>query len=70
MKKSVRILGTRARRERDPLAERRQRLEGRVPYLASVRAPVDPRESPGPNGVLEVATYNVHRWTGAKGGNA
>jgi endonuclease/exonuclease/phosphatase family metal-dependent hydrolase len=70
MKKSVRMLGTKARREQDPLARRRLRLEGRVPYLAAVRAPADPCESLGPNGVLEVATYNVHRWTGARGGNA
>ncbi len=70
MKKSVRILGSRSRRERDPLAERRSRLEGRVPYLATVRAPNEPRESVGPNGVLEVATYNVHRWTGPRGGTA
>ena len=70
MKKPVRLLGSRARRERDPFAERRLRLEGRVPYLAAVRAPTDPGTSPGPNGVLEVATYNVHRWTGPKGGSA
>lgn len=70
MKKPVRILGSRSRRETDPLSERRSRLAARVPYLATVRAPADPRESPGPNGSLEVATYNVHRWTGPRGGNA
>ncbi|MEX2204661.1 MAG: endonuclease/exonuclease/phosphatase family protein [Myxococcota bacterium] len=41
-----------------------------MPYLATVRAPADPRESPGPTGSLEVATYNVHRWSGPRGGNA
>ena len=70
MKRSVRLLGSRTRREPDPLVERRSRLAARVPYLATVRAPADPRESSGPNGSLEVATYNVHRWTGPRGRNA
>ncbi len=68
MKKAMRILGAKTRRERDAIGERRARLAGRVPYLATVRAPAEPFGSEGPNGVLEVATYNVHRWTGPRGG--
>ena len=68
MKKAMRTLGAKTRRERDAIGERRARLAGRVPYLATVRAPAEPFGSEGPNGVLEVATYNVHRWTGPRGG--
>jgi endonuclease/exonuclease/phosphatase family metal-dependent hydrolase len=68
MKKTMRTLGAKTRRERDAIGERRARLVGRVPYLATVRAPAEPFGSEGPNGVLEVATYNVHRWTGPRGG--
>ncbi|HTO69836.1 MAG TPA: endonuclease/exonuclease/phosphatase family protein [Myxococcota bacterium] len=55
-------------RGRDALAERRVRLAERVPYLAAVVAPSDPHPEAGPNGVLEVATYNVHRFSGPGGG--
>ncbi|HTO53653.1 MAG TPA: endonuclease/exonuclease/phosphatase family protein [Myxococcota bacterium] len=56
-------------RVRDPLAQRRIRLAERVPYLAAVVAPSEPHPEAGPNGVLEVATYNVHRFSGPGGGN-
>jgi endonuclease/exonuclease/phosphatase family metal-dependent hydrolase len=69
MKRAVRLLGGSEVRVRDPFAERRQRLSARVPYLATVLAPAQPHVDAGPNGVLKVATYNVHRWTGATGGS-
>src|SRR5215472_13373207 len=56
-------------RGRDALAERRVRLAERVPYLAAVVAPTDPHPEAGPRGVLEVATYNVHRFSGPGGGD-
>jgi endonuclease/exonuclease/phosphatase family metal-dependent hydrolase len=34
-----------------------------------VIAPSDPHPEAGPNGVLEVATYNVHRFSGPTGGS-
>src|SRR5262249_62370208 len=68
MKKPVGLLAGMEIRVRDPLAERRSRLADRVPYLAAVVAPNDPHPEAGPNGVLEVATYNVHRFSGPGGG--
>jgi endonuclease/exonuclease/phosphatase family metal-dependent hydrolase len=69
MKKPVGLLGGIEVRVSDPLAERRMRLAERVPYLAAVLAPSNPYPEAGPNGVLEVATYNVHRFSGPGGGN-
>ncbi|HTO08325.1 MAG TPA: endonuclease/exonuclease/phosphatase family protein [Myxococcota bacterium] len=69
MKKPVGLLGGMEIRVRDPFADRRSRLAERVPYLAAVVAPSDPHPEAGPNGVLEVATYNVHRFSGPGGGN-
>jgi endonuclease/exonuclease/phosphatase family metal-dependent hydrolase len=53
---------------RDPLLRRRSLLVGQVPYLAHVRAPSTPSRPEGPGKQLEVATYNVHRWSGTSGG--
>ncbi len=58
----------RAPRQRDPLARRRSLLEAQVPYLSCVRSPRIPSRPAGPTRVLDVATYNVHRWTGSSGG--
>jgi endonuclease/exonuclease/phosphatase family metal-dependent hydrolase len=69
MKKPVGLLAGMEIRVRDPLSERRSRLAERVPYLAAVVAPSDPHPEAGPKGVLEVATYNVHRFAGPGGGN-
>ena len=51
----------------DPLL-RRQSLVAQIPYLSCVRAPSTPARLEGPGKQLEVATYNVHRWTGISGG--
>lgn len=58
---------TARRAARSARLERRALLEERLPYLASVRGPRAPGPGAGPNGVLEVATYNVHRFTGTTG---
>lgn len=55
------------RRARSERLRRWEILEERLPYLAVVRAPRRPSPGAGPNGVFEVATYNVHRWTGSAG---
>lgn len=39
-----------------------------MPYLAAVRAPASPAPLPRRTVSLDVATYNVHRWTGPRGG--
>ena len=56
-------------RRRDPHADLRARLGAQVPYLAGVWGPVhrSDRDATSP---LRVATYNVHRWAGVRGGNA
>jgi len=69
MRKPVGLLGGFELRVEDPLAERRVRLAERVPYLAAVLTPDDPHPDAGPHGVIEVATYNVHRFSGSGGGN-
>ena len=69
MKKPVGLLGGFEIRVADPLAERRTRLAERMPYLAAVLAPSEPQRDAGPDGVLEVATYNVHRFAGPGAGN-
>ena len=55
-------------RARDPLSRRRSLLEAQVPYLSCVRSPRAPTRPAGPSRLLDVATYNVHRWTGSSGG--
>jgi endonuclease/exonuclease/phosphatase family metal-dependent hydrolase len=52
----------------EPLFRRRALLYAQVPYLSFVRAPSLPAGLEGPGKQLEVATYNVHRWTGISGG--
>ncbi|MFI5316030.1 MAG: endonuclease/exonuclease/phosphatase family protein [Myxococcota bacterium] len=69
MKKNVGLLGGLDIRVRDPLAERRERLADRVPYLAAVVAPSEPHPEAWPRGVVDVATYNVHRFSGPGGGS-
>lgn len=48
--------------------ERRAVLMERVPYVAVTRAPAGADGHAGPGRVFDVATYNVHRWTGLAGG--
>ncbi len=57
-----------SRRPRRGYAERKGLHPEHVPYVAS--APVENGSAPvvGPEAVFEVATYNVHRWSGVKGG--
>lgn len=43
-------------------------LREEVPYVAMERAPTSATPSDGPTRVFDVATYNVHRWTGLTGG--
>jgi endonuclease/exonuclease/phosphatase family metal-dependent hydrolase len=50
------------------LAQRRTPRVAPVPYLACVRAPERAPRIEGPGKTLEVATYNVHRWSGVAGG--
>ncbi len=57
-----------ARARRDLHAKERARIEARVPYLAPLRVPAQIHAAPALQGTLEVATYNVHRWTGVRGG--
>lgn len=49
-------------------AERKAALRQEVPYVAVVRAPSEPTGANGPTSTFDVATYNVHRWTGLGGG--
>jgi endonuclease/exonuclease/phosphatase family metal-dependent hydrolase len=58
----------RAPRLADSLLRRRSLLVAQVPYLACVRSPATPSRPEGPGKHLEVATYNVHRWSGTSGG--
>ncbi len=49
--------------------EQRAILRGRVPYVAVTRSPVGAVDNGGPTRIFDVATYNVHRWTGLGGGS-
>lgn len=49
-------------------AERKAALREEVPYIAVTRAPAKPKATCGPSDAFQVATYNVHRWTGFTGG--
>ena len=40
----------------------------RLPYLAAVRPPAVPGPVPVFDDCFEIATYNVHRWSGVAGG--
>ena len=55
-------------RPKDALLRRRSLLLAQTPYLAHVRAPASPARSGVPGKQLDVATYNVHRWSGTAGG--
>ena len=69
MKDGMRVRSGRDRRRsarRTP--ERRALLAERLPYLASVRPPAVPGPVPAFGDWFEVATYNVHRWSGVTGG--
>lgn len=50
----------------DPHRDLRSELSDRVPYLAAFNR--GNGRGSGPNRVLSVATYNIHRWTGFSGG--
>lgn len=41
-----------------------------TPYLAELQGPTTLPTSSGPDGTFAIATYNVHRWTGVRGGRA
>lgn len=56
------------REERVNGAGRSTVLAERLPYLATVRPPSVPGPIPPFTDWLEVATYNVHRWSGVTGG--
>lgn len=56
------------RAERERHAARREALSAAIPYLASVRAPRVPLAAREISHRILVATYNVHRWTGIRGG--
>jgi hypothetical protein len=64
MRKAIRA----AKARRDSHAKRRAQIAERVPYLAPLRVPAQPPPVPETHGNLEVATYNVHRWAGVRGG--
>ena len=53
-----------------PFAARRARLATPVPYLAGVWRPSAEPDGVGPGTSFQVATYNVHRWAGVRGGRA
>ncbi len=44
-------------------------MRDQEPYVAVTRIPDDPASHAVPTSVFEVATYNVHRWTGVAGGS-
>ena len=54
-----------AKRERHQ--KRKEALEAAIPYLGVVRAPTLPKAGRGIGRSFKVASYNVHRWTGANG---
>jgi len=49
-------------------AERKAVLRGQLPYVAVNRSPGESNGSLLPGKTFDVATYNVHRWTGLAGG--
>ena len=51
-------------------ADLRERLAAHVPYLSELYGPAAPPPEHGPDGRFRVATYNVHRWAGVRGGRA
>ena len=62
---------------RQPLRQRIREItegapppRGEVPYLALTRAQENGHDEPGPGRIFRVATYNVHRWAGVRGGRA
>lgn len=63
------IASIRSRFKDSDRLERRADLKERVPYVAITRSPVGASEKLGPSRVFQVATYNVHRWTGVAGGS-
>lgn len=48
--------------------ERKAALRAEVPYVALTHAPENPVDGAAPSGEFEVATYNIHRWSGMAGG--
>lgn len=58
------------RLEKQTDADTRARLAAAVPYLAGVWRPSAEPPGVGPGARFRVATYNVHRWTGVRGGRA
>lgn len=63
------LINVQLRRVQDPYAALRERLREQVPYVADSGAPRNGVHPPAaPRTVFDVATYNVHRWTGIAGG--
>lgn len=60
-------LRRRSREDREREAARREALESAIPYLALVRAPAVPKGGRAMGRDIGVASYNVHRWSGANG---
>jgi len=48
--------------------DQRAQIAARVPYLTHLEPPSKPHRAKPIPGVLEIATYNVHRWAGVRGG--
>lgn len=49
-------------------ADLRERLAAHVPYLSDLHTPRVPPATSGPGARFRVASYNVHRWAGVRGG--
>lgn len=62
------IRGVQYELRRDPFIDLRARLKSRVPYIAAMRSPNGTAQIDSLPSVFDVATYNVHRWTGMAGG--
>lgn len=60
--------GKRRRRPRRGYAERKGLHPEHVPYAVEAPPQNGSALPAGPDGAFEVATYNVHRWSGVKGG--
>ena len=67
MESSEKILSSRSQLKADR-AERKALLKGHLPYLAVMPSRESIALRPGLKSSFEVATYNVHRWTGLAGG--
>ena len=53
-----------------PHADVRMERSGNVPYLAELHAAVPPMTEAVPSDRFRIATYNVHKWGGRRGGRS